>query len=71
MARAIGQPFHETHPHILKCDHITPGISKAEYKKRRREFATSLPNGTVAIFPAHRTRYSSLNILYNDCISTK
>lgn len=64
MAKAIGQPYHPTHPHILADGHITPGITQVEYRLRRHQFAQSLTPNTMVIFPAYKTRYSSLNILY-------
>lgn len=48
----------------LRGHPVTPGISRDEYAARRRAFASLLPTNSVAIIPAYRTRYSSLNILY-------
>lgn len=36
----FGQPSHETHPHLLCVDDVTPRISKSELRSRRDRLAT-------------------------------
>ncbi|XP_052278320.1 xaa-Pro aminopeptidase 3-like isoform X2 [Dreissena polymorpha] len=38
--RHFGQPVHETHPHLMGMDEVTPGITRAEYQQRRLRLAT-------------------------------
>jgi len=42
--RGIGQPTPETHPHLLGQLQITPGISKFEFKERRRRMLRLISN---------------------------
>jgi len=45
----IGQPTHETHPHLCAPGEVTPGISGREYAARRAALLAQLPSGSVAV----------------------
>ncbi|KAJ3212701.1 hypothetical protein HDU67_003657 [Dinochytrium kinnereticum] len=45
----VGQPAPHTHPHLLKPNEITPGITASEYAIRRAALASKIPEGSVVI----------------------
>ncbi|KAK5584640.1 hypothetical protein RB653_006255 [Dictyostelium firmibasis] len=48
---SIGQPTHETHPHLLKKNEITKGIPMEEFKERRDRLMRNFPIGfAIALF---------------------
>jgi intermediate cleaving peptidase 55 len=60
----LGQPTHETHPHLLQAGEITPGITATEYALRRAALASSLPEGAVAVIPSADIKYRSGPVFY-------
>lgn len=60
----LGQPTHETHPHLLKSGEVTQGCSAIEYAVRRAKLASQLPEGGVAIIPAATLKYRSGPVFY-------
>ncbi len=64
-ARAIAQPAHHTHPHLVQAGHVTRGVSADEYAKRRRSLAATLPSGTLALFPAAAIPYMSHDVPFS------
>ncbi|KAF8243061.1 prolidase-like protein [Wilcoxina mikolae CBS 423.85] len=60
----LGQPTHETHPHLLKAGELTPGITSLEYALRRACLAASLPPGGVAVVPSASVKYRSGPVFY-------
>ncbi|KAJ3078597.1 hypothetical protein HDU99_000481 [Rhizoclosmatium hyalinum] len=61
---SLGQPASHTHPHLISEGDITPGISGAEYLERRRKFAASLPDGSVAVVAGYALRYATGGIFH-------
>ena len=61
----FGQPLHETHPHLIKSGHITPGISALEYHHRRAALARRLPQNSVAVLAASTLKYRSGAVFYD------
>lgn len=64
----VGQPRHETHPHLLDLGEITPGIPASEYKQRRTKLLDSIESkfsksSFTAIIPGYNTRYATNNVL--------
>ncbi|GAA6046470.1 hypothetical protein JCM3770_004938 [Rhodotorula araucariae] len=59
-----GQPLPSTHPHLLAPGQLTPGISAAEYARRRRALVDRLDDGAVVVIAGGKTVYSSQNIFY-------
>ena len=71
--RWFGQPTAATHPHLLKEDEVTLGISKAEYKSRRTKlFKLALDNfknvkstkNHILIFPSATKLFMTNDIPY-------
>lgn len=65
--RCFGQPVHQTHPHIMAEDEVTPGISKHEYSQRRSKLWQSLlkeDHNTVAIIPSSSKVYMGHEVPY-------
>lgn len=62
--RLLGQPTHETHPHLLKEGEVTPGITATEYALRRAQLASNLPDGAVAVIPSADIKYRSGPVFY-------
>jgi len=74
----IGQPQQNTHEHLFKhenesardlrnrnASYLTPGISRAEYKRRRRKLLELLPENSVAILcSANVSHYANTVIPY-------
>jgi Xaa-Pro aminopeptidase len=60
----FGQPHPETHPHLLKPGEVTAGVPKEEYRRRREEFMSKLPQHSVALIPAHPESFMSFDIPY-------
>ncbi|TGZ80621.1 hypothetical protein EX30DRAFT_331784 [Ascodesmis nigricans] len=60
----LGQPTHETHPHLLNPGEITPGLSAIEYAVHRARLAAELPEGALAIIPSAQTKYRSGPVFY-------
>ncbi|EGC40260.1 hypothetical protein DICPUDRAFT_96298 [Dictyostelium purpureum] len=46
---AIGQPTHETHPHLLEKDEVTKGIKKEEFKERRNKLLKPFAIGSIVV----------------------
>ncbi|KAJ8254365.1 hypothetical protein COCON_G00209770 [Conger conger] len=57
-ARYLGQPSPYTHPHLVKHDEVTPGLTQTEYELQRHPF----PH--IAIVLSHPTRYMTNDIPY-------
>ncbi|QGI78179.1 unnamed protein product [Fusarium fujikuroi] len=55
----FGQPVYETHPHILKPNEITQGITAQEYADRRALLAQSMTEGSIAVLHAASLQYKS------------
>ncbi len=60
----FGQPVHETHPHILGPQELTPGITAQEYADRRTKLAAQLPDNAIAIVAASDTVFRSGSVFY-------
>ncbi|KAG8947635.1 hypothetical protein FRC04_010569 [Tulasnella sp. 424] len=55
-----GQPTHRTHPHLLKANEITPGITKNEYMQRRKKLMDNLSDdNAVVVCLAGNVKYAS------------
>ncbi|KAI5970624.1 ICP55 [Candida margitis] len=62
----LGQPTHETRPHIIpKPGNLTPGISALEYFQRRLRLASKLPDNSLAIIIGNTTKFSSGSVFYD------
>eukprot|EP00754_Rhynchopus_humris_P035649 Rhum_TRINITY_DN17192_c0_g1::Rhum_TRINITY_DN17192_c0_g1_i1::g.165254::m.165254/K01262/pepP; Xaa-Pro aminopeptidase len=57
----IGQPTSHTHPHLVLPHEVTTGISRAEYRARRKGLFDALPANSVVVVPAY-----SKKIMTND-----
>ncbi|KAF8334979.1 peptidase M24 [Cantharellus anzutake] len=62
--RRYGQPTAFTHPHLLKPNEITPGISTQEYESRRASLMDGLPDNSVVVSVAAGVKFASQNIFY-------
>lgn len=62
--RRFGQPVHETHPHIVGPEELTPGITALEYHQRRAKLAAALPPGGVAVLAAADVKFRSGAVFY-------
>ncbi|KAI5965211.1 ICP55 [Candida pseudojiufengensis] len=62
----LGQPTHETRPHIIpRPGDLTPGISAVEYYQRRLKLAAKMPKNSLAIILGNTTKYSSGSVFYD------
>lgn len=48
----------------MTSEEVTPGISREEYKLRRKRFRDSLPDHSVTIVPSSTRKYMSLDVPY-------
>ena len=64
LARPLSQPTAFTHARLLRATDVTPGISRAEYVRRRETLADALPPRSMAVFPSNPTRYMSEDVPY-------
>ncbi|CAB0012824.1 unnamed protein product [Nesidiocoris tenuis] len=67
--RLLGQPFHHSHPHLLKENELVPGLSKREFVDRRARFAARVHESKsdvhhVVLVPSATVRYMSDKIPY-------
>lgn len=61
----LGQPLHETRPHLLpEPGQLTPGISALEYYNRRLALAMELPVRSAAIVVGNRVQHSAGSVFY-------
>ncbi|EFA83330.1 peptidase M24 family protein [Heterostelium album PN500] len=61
----IGQPTHETHPHLLDKGEVIKGIKLEEFKERRRLLAETLPVGSIALIMTPPEPMMSYDIPYH------
>lgn len=59
-----GQPLHETRPHLIKSNELTPGITAIEYHERRARLMNQLPNNSVVIINSNSVQYASGAVFY-------
>ncbi|EGG21158.1 peptidase M24 family protein [Cavenderia fasciculata] len=45
----IGQPTHETHPHLLAKGEVIKGVQLQEFKDRRKRFISAFADGSIVI----------------------
>lgn len=64
LSSRLGQPSHNTHPHLLKDDEITPGMTKEAYERRRARFLEGVPAGSICLFPSALHAMMSNDIPY-------
>ncbi|ESN93862.1 hypothetical protein HELRODRAFT_186061 [Helobdella robusta] len=67
--RLFGQPVYDTHPHVMRKDHVTPGISKSEYKQRRSHLWNNIckvshKNSALAVISAYPKSYMAHDVPY-------
>ncbi|KAH6561444.1 hypothetical protein BASA62_009821 [Batrachochytrium salamandrivorans] len=62
--KAFGQPKPQTHPHLLKSDELTIGITAKEYQDRRAAVVRAIGKGSIAAVPGYGLRYVSNGIFY-------
>jgi len=70
----IGQPHPQTHPHLMKENEITPGVTFEEYRRRRKDFWNLLcliadmkkvkKERMVALIPSSPELFMSFDIPY-------
>ncbi|KAH9824941.1 X-Pro aminopeptidase [Melampsora americana] len=60
----FGQPLPFTHPHLLKSDEITIGITLSEYAERRKKLMDSLEDGSVVILAGGRLQWMAHHVFY-------
>jgi len=61
---AISQPTAGTHPHLVSPGEVTPGVTRAEYALRRAMLASTIPVGSVALFPSAPLSYISHDVAH-------
>ncbi|KAG5437645.1 hypothetical protein PCANB_000682 [Pneumocystis canis] len=59
-----GQPTYTTHPHLIKPNELTPGISVTEYASRRARLATALPANSLLILIGACLKYKTTSSFY-------
>ncbi|KIK55353.1 hypothetical protein GYMLUDRAFT_231086 [Collybiopsis luxurians FD-317 M1] len=59
-----GQPLFKSHPHLIKPNELTPGITSEEYEGRRRRLMNGLPDDSVVVSAAGSVKYMSGKIFY-------
>eukprot|EP01064_Diplonema_japonicum_P016532 TRINITY_DN24533_c0_g1_i1.p1 TRINITY_DN24533_c0_g1~~TRINITY_DN24533_c0_g1_i1.p1 ORF type:complete len:485 (+),score=110.80 TRINITY_DN24533_c0_g1_i1:31-1485(+) len=64
MTERIGQATPFTHPHLMKKNEVTPGISETEYETRRRALMKGLNPGTVLVVCGYPTKVMTRDIPY-------
>uniref|UniRef100_A0A146KU44 Putative Xaa-Pro aminopeptidase 3 n=1 Tax=Lygus hesperus TaxID=30085 RepID=A0A146KU44_LYGHE len=67
--KLLGQPFHHSHPHLLKPNELVPGLSKREFIERRSRFAARVHSSDpkvhhIVLVPSATVRYMSDKIPY-------
>ena len=67
--RLFGQLVNETHPHVLEKGQVTPGITKAEYFRRRCDLMKNILQGkpgrpVVALVPSAGKLYMAPDVPY-------
>ncbi|OCB90214.1 peptidase M24 [Sanghuangporus baumii] len=60
----LGQPHFLSHPHIVRKNEVTPGISLSEYKSRRARLMARLPESSMVVSVAASVKYMSGEIFY-------
>ncbi|KAF9782088.1 peptidase M24 [Thelephora terrestris] len=60
----LGQPVFASHPHLIKPDELTPGISTREYESRRQRLMETLPDNSIVVLIGGKVKYMSNQILY-------
>ena len=61
----LGQPTHHTHPHLISQEHLTCGVTQAEYKERRERLVNKLLEEVVNIHTTHIVSFLFL-FYFND-----
>ncbi|CAM9013178.1 unnamed protein product [Wickerhamomyces anomalus] len=60
-----GQPLFETRPFMVKPGELTPGITALEYFQRRIDFASKLPDSSLAIVVGSQVQFASGSVFYD------
>ncbi|EGF97535.1 X-Pro aminopeptidase [Melampsora larici-populina 98AG31] len=60
----FGQPLPFTHPHLLKSDETTIGITAREYADRRKKLMDKLEDGSVVILAGGRLQWMAHHVFY-------
>ncbi|KAF9651028.1 peptidase M24 [Thelephora ganbajun] len=55
----FGQPVFASHPHLIKKDELTPGISAHEYEFRRQSLMKNLPDNSLVVLMGGKIKYMS------------
>eukprot|EP01059_Diplonema_ambulator_P020067 TRINITY_DN33764_c0_g1_i1.p1 TRINITY_DN33764_c0_g1~~TRINITY_DN33764_c0_g1_i1.p1 ORF type:complete len:478 (+),score=72.30 TRINITY_DN33764_c0_g1_i1:101-1534(+) len=61
----IGQVAPWTHPHLMKENEVTPGISIDEYESRRKVLLSGLNTGTVFVLMGYPTKIMTRDIPFS------
>ncbi|ORY81454.1 metallopeptidase [Protomyces lactucae-debilis] len=64
VGETFGQPLSQTHPHLVKRNELTPGISASEYELRRTLLARKVPSGSVIFIPGSGQRFMRGHAFY-------
>ncbi|KAI8451897.1 X-Pro aminopeptidase [Phakopsora pachyrhizi] len=59
-----GQPLPITHPHLLKPDELTVGITSAEYESRRKRLIESMEDDSIVIVAGNRLKWMSHHVFF-------
>eukprot|EP00026_Physarum_polycephalum_P007371 Phypoly_transcript_07430.p1 GENE.Phypoly_transcript_07430~~Phypoly_transcript_07430.p1 ORF type:complete len:501 (+),score=59.73 Phypoly_transcript_07430:75-1577(+) len=70
VGRPIGQPTHETHPHLIGPGELTKWIKKEEFKLRRDRLVSTMMPGSVALFYSAPEKIMTADIPYENHHST-
>ncbi|ODQ63238.1 hypothetical protein NADFUDRAFT_62710 [Nadsonia fulvescens var. elongata DSM 6958] len=61
----LGQPVHETRPHLISPGELTQGITALEYYHRRLQLSNNLPANSIAILVGNSLQYRSGSVFYD------
>ncbi|ODQ53899.1 metallopeptidase family M24 [Saitoella complicata NRRL Y-17804] len=64
-ARTFGQPTAYSHPHLVKANELTRGITPQEYAARRAALADRMVEGSIAICVGNHLHYMSGSAHYD------
>ncbi|KAH8930740.1 peptidase M24 [Atractiella rhizophila] len=63
--RHLSQPLPHTHPHLLRPNELTPGITVAEYEGRRQNLMRSLERDGVVLVSSGEVKWMSGAVFYS------
>lgn len=61
---SLGQPHHQTHPHLLSSNELTKGFELKDFKKRLSEFVNLVKSNSISIIPSNNILIMTHDIPY-------